>query len=106
MTEKRKYERFSLTLPTRMEIIISEKKQLFKFQTRDISSAGAFILTTEPFSDGTRFKLEFTLTSNWNKETTGALSLIKCEGNVVRSIPEGVAIQFDRDCQIVKLSDL
>jgi len=79
---------------------------MFKFQTRDISSAGAFILTTEPFSDGTRFKLEFTLTINWNKETTGALSLIKCEGNVVRSTPEGVAIQFDRDCQIVKLSGL
>ena len=78
MIEKRKYERFPLTLPTRMEIINSGKKQVFKFQTGDISSAGAFILTTKPFSDGTRFKLEFTLTINWNKEMTGAMSLIKC----------------------------
>ena len=106
MKERRQYERFLLTLPTRMETINSGKKQLFDLKARDVSASGAFIYTPEPFSEGTRFKLDLTVPSERIKELTGAESLIECEGNVVRSTPTGVAIHFDRECQIMSLRGL
>lgn len=103
MKERRQYERFSLTLPTRMETINSGKKQVFDFETRDISTAGAFIFTTDPPPEGTRFKLNLTAQSHRIKELTGSQSLIECEGKVVRSTPTGIAIHFDCECRILSL---
>jgi hypothetical protein len=101
--EQRQFERFTITLPARMETVTSGKKQVFELKTRDISAAGAFINTNEKFFKGTRFKMDFTVPSNRIKELTGARSLIECEGNIVRSAPEGVAICFDKECQILSL---
>ena len=63
MEERRKFERFSITLPARMETIFSGKKQIFEFKTKDISASGAFMDTATPFSEGTRFKLNLTAQS-------------------------------------------
>jgi len=106
MKERRQYERFSLTLPTRMEPVASTRKQIFDFQTRDISASGAFIYTKEPFPEGTRFKLNLTVPSKRIKKITGANTLIQSEGKIVRSTPTGVAIHFGRECQILSLKGL
>ena len=105
MEERRQYERFQLALPARLEMATSVKKEIFDAQTRDISAAGAFFLTTERLSEGTRCRLELTVPSNRIKEITGAQSLIKAEGTVVRSTPDGVAIRFDGECQILSLKN-
>jgi hypothetical protein len=89
-----------------METINSGKKQVFDLETRDISASGAFIYTKESFPEGTRFVLDFTVPSDRIKELTGVQSLIECEGNVVRSTPTGVAIHFDRKCQIMSLQGM
>ena len=106
MKERRQYERFSLALPTRMEPMISSSKQVFDFETRDISASGAFIYTKELFSEGTRFKLNLTVLSERIKEITGANGLIQSEGKIVRSTPTGVAIHFGKKCQILNLRGL
>ena len=106
MKERRQYERFSLTLPTRMEPVASDRKQVFDFETRDISASGAFIYTKEPFSKGTRFKLNLTVPNNRIKEITGANSLLENEGKIVRSTPTGVGIHFAGECQILSLKGL
>jgi hypothetical protein len=103
MKERRQYERFQLALPTRLEDPTSVKKEIFDAQTRDISASGAFLHTTERLSEGTQCRLELTVPSNKIKELTGAQSLIKVEGTVVRSTPDGVAICFDGECQILGL---
>ena len=103
MKERRQFERFSLTLPARMETITSGKKQIFELKTRDISSSGAFIYTPKPFLIGERFKLDLTVSNVRIKKLTGAKSLIECEGSIIRSTPSGVAICFDTDCQILSL---
>ena len=103
MKERRSYERFRLKLPTRMAITISNKQQIFNLHTKDISAAGAFIRTAEQLPEGAMCRLELTIPSNRIKELTGAQSLIKVEGTIVRSTPEGVAICFDGDCQILRL---
>jgi c-di-GMP-binding flagellar brake protein YcgR len=106
MVERRRFERFQLSLPARMETITSQKKQVFEFETRDISAAGAFVYTSEPFSLGTRFGLELITRSSRIKELTGAQSLIESEGSIVRSTDKGVAICFDKECQILTLKRL
>jgi hypothetical protein len=103
MKERRNFERFPLMLPARMKMITSNGYQVFELETCDISAAGAFVLTEEKFSEGTRFKIDLTVPSSRIKKLTGVQSLIESEGSVVRSSPTGVAIQFDRKCQILSL---
>jgi hypothetical protein len=103
MKDRRKYERFQLELPVRLTMNSSQRTEIFELHTRDISAAGAFLKTTERFSIGTRCQLELTVTSERIRQLTGAQSLIKTEGIVVRSTPDGVAICFDGDCQILGL---
>ena len=81
---------------------MKERRQ-FELETWDISAAGAFVITNEKFSKGTRFKLDLTVPSNRIKELTGLQSLIESEGSVIRSSPIGVAIKFDKKCQILTL---
>ena len=106
MKERRMYERFQLSLPARLEMNSTGKKEIFELQTRDISAGGVFINTMDQFPEGTRFKLDLTISSERIKKLTGVNSLIESTGNVVRSTTEGVAIQFDRDCQILSLRGL
>lgn len=106
MKERRQYQRFPLSLTARMEMITSEKKQIFDFETRDISASGAFIYNKESFPVGTRFKLNLTVPSKKIKELTGAKSLIESEGNVVRSVSAGMALHFDKECQIMSLKGI
>ena len=104
MEERRAYERFQLSLPARLEMDSSERTEIFELQTQDISAAGALLVgTTEQFASGTRCQLELIVASERIKELTGVQGLIKIEGTVVRSTPDGVAICFDGDCQILGL---
>ena len=106
MKERRRFERFCLALPTRMETISSGQKKVFEFETRDISACGVFIDALGSFIEGTRIKLNLISRSDRIRELTGLHSLIECEGSVVRSTPTGVAIHFDKECQILSLSGL
>jgi hypothetical protein len=104
MKDRRKYERFQLELPARLEIDSSDKKEIFELRTRDISAAGALLLGIKAqFAAGTRCHLELIVTSERIKELTGVQGLIKIEGTIVRSTPDGVAIRFDGHCQILGL---
>ena len=103
MKDRRKYERFQLELPARLTMNSSQRTEIFELQTSDISAAGAFFRAKERVVIGTRCIVELTVTSERIKQLTGAQSLIKAEGIVVRSTPDGVAICFDGDCQILGL---
>ena len=104
MQEQRKHERFQLELPARLEMNSSERTEIFELQTRNISAAGALLSgNTGQFPIGTRCQLEMIVASERIKELTGVQGLIKIEGTIVRSTPDGVAICFDGDCQILGL---
>ena len=104
MEDRRKYERFQLELPARLEINSSQTTEMFELQTSNISSAGALLLgTTAQFAVGTRCHLELIVTSERIKELTGLNGLIKVDGTIVRSTPEGVAVCFDGECEILCL---
>jgi c-di-GMP-binding flagellar brake protein YcgR len=103
MEERRAYERFSLMLPARMEVVISGKEQVFDFKTKNVSAGGALLRTPDNIPEGTRFQLKMTIPNEKIRELTGAQSCIEVEGVVVRSTPDGVAICFEGECQILSL---
>ena len=104
MEERRRFERFQLRLPVRMEVTISGKRQIFDLETKDISAAGVLIDTSEQFSEGTPVQLNMTLSSNRIQELTGSQSLIKVQGMVVRSTPTGLAVSFAGRKEILSLN--
>ena len=103
MVERRQFERFQISVPARVRTINPEEKKVFDLWIRDISAGGAFLNTTEQFAEGTQFCINLTVPSERIKELTGAESFIEVEGKVVRSTPTGVAVHFDKDCQIMSL---
>jgi hypothetical protein len=105
MEERRKYQRFPTTFPVRIKQITPDRKKVFELQTRNISASGAFIDTKSPFSEGTRIKMDLIAKSKKIEKLTGAQSLIECEGVIIRSTPEGIAICFDKNCQILSLKN-
>jgi hypothetical protein len=101
--ERRAYERFQLALPTRVELILSGGGQVFEAQTRDISAKGAFLNTREALPEGTGVWLELTIENERIRELTGTQGVIRVEGTVVRSTPEGIAVHFDGETYILNL---
>jgi len=106
MKERRQHERFPIPLPVRLESITLGRKEVLDLETRDISASGIFIATLMSFPEGTRFILDFTIPSDNIKEFKDVKSLKGCNGSMVRSTPHGMAIQFDRECQIESLKAL
>ena len=105
MKEKRQYKRFTATLPARLEVITSSRKKVYDLETKNISASGVLIYTKESsfFPKDARFTLDLTIPSDSIKELAEVKSLIECEGSVVRSTSEGMAMHFDRECYIMRL---
>ena len=100
MIERRQYERLSFPFPLRLETITTNGKQVLDLTTKDISASGTFVPTLTSFPEGTQFILDLTFPDN-NNQTLKNLNRFKdYKGNLVRSTFEGIAIQFDRDCQM------
>ena len=106
MKERRQYARFNISLPVRLEAFALDTKKVLDLDTRDISFSGVFINTLTSFPEGTRFILDFTLPIDNLKEFKDIKSLKDCAGSMVRSDSNGIAIQFDKECQIQGLKAL
>lgn len=103
MKERRLYKRHTVRLPSKIEAILpSGKKNIYDLETKDISIGGVFIYTKEwySFPEGTRFVIDLTIPSS-NKELTTVKSLMECNGTMVRSTSEGIAIKCDAECEII-----
>jgi hypothetical protein len=92
------------TLPVRIETMTG-RINVLDLATRDISVSGTFITTLMSFPERTRFLLDFT-TSSDSIKGLDVKSFKGCIGSMVRSTPHGIAIQFDRECQIESLKAL
>ena len=106
MEERRQYKRFASNLSARLEAITPGSKKVLYLETKDISTAGAFLYTKEFFPKETQFILDFTIPTNRNKELKNAKILKNWTGSLARFTPHGMAIHFNRECQIENLKDL
>ena len=104
MQERRIYERHIVILPTKLETILTPgEKKVFDVETRNISIGGAFIYSKDFsfFQEGRRVTIDFTIPSgSFFKYLADMKSIMECTGSMVRSTSEGVAIQFDEECEI------
>jgi len=106
MKERRQYERLMFALPVRIETMMTGRIKVLNLATRDISVSGTFITTLTSFPERTRFILDFTIPSDSIKGLNDAKSLRGYAGSMVRSTTHGMAINFDRECQIEGLKAL
>ena len=106
MIERRLYERHIVILPTKLEAILTAReKKVFDVETRNISIGGAFIYSKDFdfFQEGRQVTIDFTIPNgDFFKYLADMKSIMECTGSVVRSTSEGVAIQFDRECEIIE----
>jgi len=106
MQERRIYERHIVILPTKLEtILMPGEEKVFDVETRNISIGGAFIYTKDFdfLQEGRRVSIDFTIPSgSYFKYLADMKSIMECNGSVVRSTSEGIAIQFDSECEIVE----
>ena len=106
MQERRKYKRHIVILPTKLETILTPGEiKVFDVETRNISIGGAFIYSKDLsfFQEGRRAIIDFTIPSgSFFKYLADLKSIMECTGSMVRSTSEGLAIQFDSECEIIE----
>ena len=103
MQERRKFERFQLRLPGKIETVaIRRRKETSELFTDDVSAGGAFFPTDHPLPLGTQVQLQLILANERIRQLTGEEGCMRLEGTVVRSEPTGMAISFDENYDIVK----
>ena len=106
MQERRQYKRHIVILPTKLETILTPgEKKVFDVETRNISIGGAFIYSKDLsfFQEGRRAIIDFTIPSgSFFKYLADMKSIMECTGSMVRSTAEGIAIQFDSECEIIE----
>ena len=93
MVERRKFERFDLRLPAKIEGL-GQKKGAHNLLTKNISAGGAFLETTKPLPENSRVSIDLVV-------PTGVL--IKVTGAVLRSKSTGIAVRFNNEYQLTPL---
>lgn len=106
MEERRKLERFELITPAHVLIESAiHRREKYDLRTRDISSAGAFLISSQPIAEGTDVRMEFVLSLDMLQKLSGekGRARVRVKGKVIRSDPDGIAIQFDSNYKITAL---
>ncbi len=97
MNDQRQIKRFSLNLQTTVCSDLDKTQQKFSCITKDISSIGAFLHTSRQFDAGSVLSLQFDIPHMLGTSFTTYLATI---GTVLRSSSDGLAIRFNKSCQI------
>jgi hypothetical protein len=104
MLEKRCHERFNIQINSHIAFHGENgSTQTKEVTTSNISSSGAFFMTSDPLPLGTQLHIEFILPITRLRKPGNNDSSITCVGTVVRQEPEGVAVSFDKGCSISPL---
>jgi hypothetical protein len=104
--ERRKLERFEIHAPARILIDSrGNRRDEYNLTTRDVSSAGAFLFSSQNLPEGAGARMEFVVSPDTiQKFFTGeAGARITVKGKVIRSDPSGIAIKFDGSYKITAL---
>ncbi len=106
MKERRRFERYRLTLDTRVEANDGGRKDRnTDVQTSNISAGGAYLKTPKPLPKGMEVRMEIILPfNNLKKVRVDKDACLMITGRVVRSDASGAAVQFNDDCMIVPVN--
>lgn len=102
--EKRQQERYPLHVPINIMSFDNQVHFMRETLTEDISSKGVFVRTTDQvLQEGRKVRMELTLTIDKLKELFGCSEkiILKVDGSIIRSMNEGLAIEFDKQYLMV-----
>jgi len=99
--KKRLFERFDLAMTGVINSGSIDRE--IKAVTRDISAGGAFFKDVSELDEGMKVKIELVIGNETVKKLTGSISRVKLLGKVVRSSPEGAAVKFNGNYEILPL---
>ena len=101
--EKRQQERYSLNVPVNIKNSKMGEIMTEGILTKDISSKGVLTnLKNHGLIPGEKVHLELTLTIDKLNELFDCSEkiILKVDGSIIRSMDEGVAIEFDKNYSI------
>ena len=104
LSDRRKLQRFNLKLPAKVEILAPGEKRVLNLVTSDISANAAYFQMLNPISEGVSVRLKICIANDFIKKITGFEMRLNIVGRVVRSEPTGMAIQFDENQKIERIS--
>lgn len=100
MDKKRKFERFDINVPARIEIIFQDgEREKHDLETSDLSAEGTYLKSERPLQEGSQVRIEIFLNLEELRcpaDPDGSL-IIAATGRVLRSGDEGMAIHFNED---------
>ena len=106
LTERRALERFKLQLLSKITVCGKDKDlETIKLMTRDVSSGGAFLKTSEPMTVGTKVNVALIIDTERIKKLGGNPSLVCLTGTIIRAEEDGMAICFDEEFEISPLDN-
>jgi len=109
MDDQRKFERFEITAPARIEILKpGESGEKILLETHDLSAGGIFVKTARLLPEGSPVKMEIFLHFSGPETQTppDRATVIIVTGRIIRSTDEGMAIGFNDDYDITATKDL
>ena len=107
MDERRKFERFSLVLPTRIVLTNNDQdEEVFEINTCNICAGGAYFKTKYKIPEGTKVTLNFVLPLEKICRVLGVSSYLKTKGEVIRVDLEGIAVNFDGDYKFLPYKNI
>ena len=97
-SERRHLQRFSLKAFAVVRAVSAGTEEVFELSTQDISSGGAFFPMEVPLPTGQKVKITLYLLISALERISDLPSKVKIttEGQVVRSMKQGMAVAFDR----------
>jgi c-di-GMP-binding flagellar brake protein YcgR len=98
MKDRRRLERFTLRAAAKIEKEQETgRRRTYRLVTRDISSGGAFVVTSEPLAEGETVSMEMLLPLESLSRIAGtsARVFLSVKGKVVRTDERGMAITFN-----------
>lgn len=105
MVERRKYERFELVVPAKIETLArTAKKRKISLKTVNVCAGGAFFRTDAVLDEGTKVRVELRLSYNAQNAVRNIRGTrIRMLGTIMRSRDNGMAIRFSDDYVIAPL---
>ena len=103
--ERRRYARYPISLPVKLEIVTTAGKHILNLVTSNVCAGGAFCCTDRIFPIGAEVKVSLLVQSERVRQRTGARTLVKVNGRVARCGLGGMAIRFSKEYTIQKIAD-
>jgi hypothetical protein len=107
MQERRSARRFDLKLPCLICVAEDESaEEILRLETLNISTDGAYFATRTPLPNATRMSIEVVVQRPDEADDCRDGSCISLYGQVVRANDAGMAIRFDQQYQINRITRL